>query len=152
MRTRRKLPKTADAATAVVVPSSNESSNVASTDATHKSSEPSPTATATTAVLHKPTKTTINPTKTASDLRKIMEDKSDADRVAAFRESILRAAVEASRTGQTVFAGAPNGEIYPDIGKVFATYSGLKPCQRCKSNKQGVREFILFVVCAWCYF
>lgn len=76
------------------------------------------------------------PTVSSSALRKIMAE----DGVAAqdMRRVIIRAAVYASRTkghGQPFVA--PTGEVFPDIGKAFAAYAGIKPCERCKSNKQG---------------
>lgn len=77
------------------------------------------------------------PTKTAAYLRRKME--SDETTSTAFRDRIIGAAVQASRKSKHLshFKG-PDGEIYPDVAKAFATYSRLKPCERCKSNKQGV--------------
>lgn len=76
------------------------------------------------------------PTATAADLRKAMEQGGDvADTI---RLSIIRAAVHASRSGQhgQSFVG-PNGQCYPDVSKAFAAHASLKPCTRCKNNKQG---------------
>jgi hypothetical protein len=57
------------------------------------------------------------------------------------KEFIIRAAVYASRIGKhgQSFLG-PNGEAYPDVSKAFASHAGLRPCSRCKNNKQGVRH------------
>jgi hypothetical protein len=78
--------------------------------------------------------------KSASDLRKIMEDESDSALAETFKDWIIRAAVHSGRTErkESSFRG-PNGEVYQDLGKAFTLYSGVKPCERCKSNKQGVR-------------
>jgi hypothetical protein len=75
----------------------------------------------------------------AFDLRKIMEG-SDETLIEKFREGIVRAVVHAFRTRQPHNASfrAPNGKTYHDIGKAFAIYGGVKTCERCKSNKQGV--------------
>lgn len=54
------------------------------------------------------------------------------------RKCILRAGVYASRTGRhgQSFLG-PDGNVYADVSKTFAAYAGVKPCPRCKNNKQG---------------
>ena len=69
-------------------------------------------------------------------LKKIMEVGSTE--ASAMRECIIRAAVFASRTSthSGSFVG-PNGETYPDVSKAFSNYANLRPCARCKSNKQG---------------
>lgn len=74
-----------------------------------------------------------------SDLRKIMEDETNTALAETFKDWIIRAAVYSGLTQRKdhSFRG-PNGETYPDIGKAFALYSGVKPCERCKNNKQGV--------------
>lgn len=99
----------------------------------------------------KATKTTskvfVKTTKSMSDLRKIMEsNEASTDLVAAFKDVIIKAAVESSFKGRngTHFLG-PDGETYPDISKAFAAYSALKACERCKSNKQGVCLVIAFM-------
>jgi hypothetical protein len=76
------------------------------------------------------------PTATAGALRKIMEDGGDL--AEAMKGCIIRAAVHASRSGRDgqPFIGS-NGEVYPDISKAFAAHAGVKPCPRCKNNKQG---------------
>lgn len=82
----------------------------------------------------------IATTRTLSDLRTIMEG-DDLGLIEAFRECIVRSIVHTHRSHKSVnipFHG-PNNETYPDIGKAFAWYGGIKPCDRCKSNKQGVR-------------
>lgn len=77
------------------------------------------------------------PTATASSLKKIFDE--DGDAAKSMKECIIRAAVHASRSGlHGQSFRAPNGEIYPDISKAFATHGGIKPCERCKNNKQGV--------------
>ena len=77
------------------------------------------------------------PTSSAGDLKKIMDEGGDL--AEEMKGCIMRAAVIASRNGKhgQSFAG-PNGETYPDISKAFAAHAGLRPCQRCKNNKQGV--------------
>jgi len=72
----------------------------------------------------------------AADLRKIMED--GGDDAEAMKTCIIRAAVYASRCGKhTRSFRAPNTKVYPDISKAFAVHAGVKPCERCKNNKQG---------------
>jgi hypothetical protein len=81
----------------------------------------------------------ISTTKTLSDLRSIMEG-NDVKLIESFRECIVRSVVHTYRSHKSMnvpFRG-PNNESYPDIGKAFACYGGIKPCDRCKSNKQGV--------------
>ncbi len=57
------------------------------------------------------------------------------------RTEIIKAAVHAARTNQHGQAfHAPNGQRFPDVSKAFALYAGIKPCERCKNNKQGVRS------------
>jgi hypothetical protein len=57
------------------------------------------------------------------------------------RDWIIRAAVYASRTGHHGRSfTAPNGKTFSEIGKMFASLSGIKPCERCKNNKQGVSD------------
>ena len=72
----------------------------------------------------------------STNLKKIMEK---GDSVAeAMRESIIKAAVYASRTGihSGSFIGS-TGESFPDISKAFSLHAKCKPCARCKNNKQG---------------
>jgi hypothetical protein len=76
------------------------------------------------------------PTSTSMKLKKIMEK---GDSVAdALRESIIKAAVYASRTGihSGSFVGS-TGETFPDISKAFSNHAKCRPCARCKNNKQG---------------
>lgn len=75
-----------------------------------------------------------------ADLKTIMEDESGVALAETFKDWIIRAAVHAGRTHrkESSFRG-PNGEIYPDLNKAFTLYCGIKPCERCKNNKQGVR-------------
>lgn len=82
-------------------------------------------------------KSSSKPTASSSNLRKLMED--GGPMTESFRKCIIRAAVHASRTGKhgPSFRG-PDGETYPDVSKAFSSHAGIKPCQRCKSNKQGV--------------
>lgn len=76
------------------------------------------------------------PTASSTALRKIMAE--DGEAAKDMRQAIIRAAVYASRTaGHGQAFVAPQGEVFPDIGKAFAQYAGIKPCERCKSNKQG---------------
>lgn len=102
-----------------------------------KGTKPSPASTGGTPSKKK----TNGPAATASssDLRKIIED--GGEEAEKMRQCIIRAAVYASRCGKhTRNFRAPNGKVYPDISKAFAGYAGLKPCERCKNNKQGVSE------------
>ena len=81
----------------------------------------------------------IGPTPTAnsSDLKKIMDEGGEL--AEQMKTCIIRAAVHASRSGKHGQAFlAPNGKAYPDVSKAFAAHAGLKPCMRCKNNKQGV--------------
>eukprot|EP00977_Amphora_coffeiformis_P002741 scaffold521_cov167-Amphora_coffeaeformis.AAC.32 len=76
------------------------------------------------------------PTAPASALRKVMEEGGAS--AEEMRQAIIKCAVYASRTdGHGHSFAAPTGEIFPDIGKAFAAYAGIKPCERCKNNKQG---------------
>jgi hypothetical protein len=87
-----------------------------------------------------------------SELRQIMEG-SDAELIETFRVFIVRAIVHTFRTHaplNTAFRG-PNNECYPDIGKAFASYGGIKPCDRCKSNKQGVCNKQVYYCCCFKY-
>jgi hypothetical protein len=86
-------------------------------------------------------KLALKPTASSSNLRKIMED--GGPMTESFRKCIIRAAIFASRTGKQgpSFRG-PDGETYPDVSKAFSAHAGIKPCQRCKSNKQGVRFWL----------
>ena len=71
-----------------------------------------------------------------SGLKQIMDEGGpSAD---AMRQAIIRSAVHASRTEDHAKAFvAPSGQVYPDIGRIFGVYTGIKPCDRCKNNKQG---------------
>jgi hypothetical protein len=85
------------------------------------------------------------PTCTSADLKKLMDENGDVAQ--EMREIIIRAAVYASRIGKhgQSFLG-PNGEAYPDVSKAFAAHAGLRPCSRCKNNKQGVSQIKVFNV------
>ena len=81
----------------------------------------------------------ISTTRTLSDLRAIMEG-DDVKLIESFRECIVQSIVHTYRfhkSASVPFLG-PNNETYPDIGKAFAWFGGIKPCDRCKNNKQGV--------------
>lgn len=75
-------------------------------------------------------------TENANALRLVMMDNEWADK---FRVTIWKAVVYACRTQKydTPFVG-PNGHVYPDLGRAFSAYGLVKPCLRCKNNKQGV--------------
>ena len=75
------------------------------------------------------------PTASASALRKVMEEGGSS--ASALRRRIIRAAVHASRTGNHGQPFSAGDKVYPDIGKAFAAHAGIKPCPRCKNNKQG---------------
>lgn len=76
------------------------------------------------------------PSETANALRLLMMDEAWAEK---FQDVIIKAAAYASRTQvyDTSFKG-PNNLVYPDLGRAFSMYTQVKPCSRCKSNKQGV--------------
>ena len=76
------------------------------------------------------------PTAYYADLKKFFDD--DGPMAQSMKECIIKAAVHASRSGHhgVSWLGA-DGETYPDISKAFAMHAGVKPCLRCKSNKQG---------------
>jgi hypothetical protein len=77
----------------------------------------------------------------SSKLKVIMEKSEDKELCAMIKDAILRAAVENSRRqryDKDTFQ-MPNGGTTRDLARAFATYSGVKSCERCKSNKQGVR-------------
>lgn len=80
-------------------------------------------------------------TATATDLRHAMEQGGMiAERI---KTTIIQSAVHGARTGRHVPCfHVPDGEVYPDLAKAFSLYAGIKPCQRCKSNKQGVSRCI----------
>ena len=79
------------------------------------------------------------PTATTSDLRKVLV-KND-EMATKMKDCIIRAAVHVSRGEKhgLAFLG-PDGNIYPDASKAFAAHGGMKPCAKCKGNKQGVSE------------
>jgi hypothetical protein len=72
-----------------------------------------------------------------SKLRKLME--SDFAEKDDMQICICKAAVHASRSNNPNESfKAVNGQVYPDISKAFSAFSGVRSCQRCKGNKQGV--------------
>lgn len=88
--------------------------------------------------IKKPKKKSSGPKMTASSshLRKLVEEGGEA--AEKLKTCIIRAAVHASRSGKhgQPFR-SPFGEVYPDVSKAFASHAGIKPCNRCKNNKQG---------------
>lgn len=74
-------------------------------------------------------------TSTAMQLKKMM-DKGDST-TDIIRDSIIKAAVYASRTGVHSGSFVAKGETYPDISKAFSNHAKCRPCARCKNNKQG---------------
>jgi len=74
----------------------------------------------------------------SQELRSIFE--KDGIDVPKLRDSLIRAAIacftEGNGDGRTPWI-ASNGETYPDIGKSFSAFSSVKPCARCRNNKQG---------------
>merc|ERR1712238_173908 len=80
--------------------------------------------------------TIVHHTGTTAALKRLME-RGD-DHAIAMRESIIRAAVLAGRTASHggSFVGV-DGELYPDVGRAFSNHGNLRPCARCKNNKQG---------------
>jgi len=84
----------------------------------------------------KKTKAGPTPTNTSAQLKKIMEHGGKLAN--EMRESIIRAAVYASRTASHSgsFIGS-TGETFPDISKAFSNHARCRPCARCKNNKQG---------------
>lgn len=76
------------------------------------------------------------PTSTSSELKKLMDE--GGDDAIAMKNAIIRAAVYASRKNRhTMSWMGSNGEVYPDVSKAFAAHGGVRPCNRCKNNKQG---------------
>ena len=76
------------------------------------------------------------PTAFYADLKSIFDE--EGPMAHSMKECIIKAAVHASRSGHhgVSWLGA-DGETYPDISKAFALHAGVKPCLRCKNNKQG---------------
>jgi hypothetical protein len=89
----------------------------------------------------------LSATRTLSDLRSIMEG-DNIELIESFRECIVRSIVHTYRSNKSVSGSfhGPNDETYPDIGKAFAWFGGIKPCDRCKSNKQGVRTNLVYII------
>ena len=124
-------------------PSSKAQKKDSGTKKSSKKTAPAPVATAKSS-----SKTKINlkhagmiPTATTSDLRKVLEKNDEMAK--KMKDCIIRGAVRASRGEKhgLAFLG-PDGNIYPDVSKAFAAHAGMKPCTKCKSNKQGVSEGI----------
>ena len=87
--------------------------------------------------VKKKKKVGLVPNASSFDLRKIVE--GGGPKAESMKTCIIRAGVHASRTAKHGQAfRAPDGKIYPDISKAFAAHAGLKACNRCKGNKQGV--------------
>ena len=127
----------ASAKTAGAAKSSTNSAKAASKKPTVPPTNSGTTHGAATGVV--PKKKGVGPTPTASSsaLRKILEE--GGEEAEKMKKCIIRAAVHASRSGKHGQSfRAPNGQIYPDVSKAFAGHAGLKPCMRCKNNKQGV--------------
>lgn len=80
-------------------------------------------------------KKSLSPTASTASLRKVMDEGGKA--AGAMRDHIIRAAVYASRTGHHGEPFSAADKVYPDVSKAFAAHAGIKPCQRCKNNKQG---------------
>ena len=117
-------------------PSKTNGATVKQGSAKKSSSTPSNGAGGTTNVKKKK-KVGLVPNASSSALRKIVEDGGAL--AESMKTCIVRAAVHASRMGKHGQAfRATDGNIYPDISKAFAAHAGLKPCDRCKNNKQGV--------------
>eukprot|EP00978_Attheya_sp_CCMP212_P041149 scaffold232293_cov59-Attheya_sp.AAC.1 len=78
----------------------------------------------------------VKKSSSGGGLKRIMEGGGSG--AEEMRTCIMRSAVYASRTGAHggAFVGS-NGETYRDVSKAFAMHAGLRPCMRCKSNKQG---------------
>ncbi|KAG7364619.1 hypothetical protein IV203_037821 [Nitzschia inconspicua] len=76
-------------------------------------------------------------TGTRHHLKLIMEN--GGEEAENMRMVIIKAAVHAVRAGKSMDRSfrASDRRVYPDVGKAFSTHSGLKPCAKCKSNKQG---------------
>jgi hypothetical protein len=76
------------------------------------------------------------PTSTSTALKRLIDD--GGDEALQMKNTIVRAAVYAARAGthSMSFVGS-NGEVYPDVSKAFAAHGGVRPCIKCKNNKQG---------------
>ena len=98
-------------------------------------------------------------TKTIADLRTIMEVQKDPGIIQQMKECIILSSIDlakqeeektllnpnlardkkifyAANIVQYPFKG-PDDEIYPDVIRAFALYCDVKPCKKCKGNKQG---------------
>jgi hypothetical protein len=70
-------------------------------------------------------------------LKLIMEN--GGEEAEEMRMVIIKAAIHAFRADKFTdrsFRGLDR-KVYPDVAKAFSTHSGLKPCAKCRSNKQG---------------
>ena len=71
------------------------------------------------------------PTATLNDLRNSLE--VGGDQAEVLHRCIVRSAVYASRCGKHSRSWrAPNGKVFPDIGKAFRLYAKVKTCEKCK--------------------
>jgi hypothetical protein len=79
-------------------------------------------------------------TATASDLRKIMD--GGGEEAEKMKSVIIKAAVHATRANKFENRSfrAMNRKVYPDVAKACSAYAGLKPCAKCKANKQGTHN------------
>ena len=78
-----------------------------------------------------------SPTATLDDLRKHIE--SGGPEVNDILDSIRKAAVFNNRSEKHDYPfSTPDGKIYPNASEAFVLFSGIKPCQKCQSSKQGV--------------
>jgi hypothetical protein len=111
--------------------------NAIGTVAASASSQPLPEVDPTTTFGPETAATASIPTASALALRKFMDESTAADKE-EMRRTIMRAAVASRVPGASTHSWVgSNGLQYPDIGKAFAAYAGVKPCERCKANKQG---------------
>ena len=71
------------------------------------------------------------PTATLNDIHKSLE--VGGDQAEVLHRCLVRSAVYASRCGKHSRSWrAPDGKVFPDIGKAFRSYAKVKPCEKCK--------------------
>ena len=73
----------------------------------------------------------------SSDLKKLMEN--GGQEAEKMRMAIIKAAIYAARMGKKAgdtFVGS-DGKGYRDVQRAFSNYARVKPCPRCRGNKQG---------------
>lgn len=88
---------------------------------------------------HNTKKVSSPPSKTVvlTSFQPKLMDEHGSSSSSMLRQTIIRAAVHASRTGKHGQEFRVGDKVFPDVSKAFAAHAGIKPCLRCKNNKQG---------------